>query len=468
MAINLFKRKKEYGLPTNAQNMLSNVGSPSNYKAPVPQTTLRNTQNTGRYNPVFNTGTSRLTTPTNTNNNLSRSGITYQPLEAPKSLSELLAGNAKTSRMDFSINAPQTQANAQPQAQAQGNDFSIEQAGQQSGSQDAIGRMMGDRDAQYNLLKSQNELDTKASQEAIARAEARKGEISGLNKEYIDNLRAANAGAVEQSKLEEGQDLRSEMEAKRELDAQLNQKFANQGTAGSTGYFGQSGLQSRADQAFLDSQANTQASGRNDRNTLYANLKNKEIEAQSEINTMISQYDDVIANLEYSLAGKPLELQQAKMELDNALYSAVGEIQAQLAEEQALFDEEVAKTESGNAVKRGMVSDIDELLGQNLDKITGVFGTRLSNVPGTQRAATRSTLDKVLNNLTLENISKLKGTGAISDREMLILQQAATDISANLPADVLRARLEKLRNELALEGGTGQQESYNGFTIEEL
>ncbi len=69
----------------------------------------------------------------------------------------------------------------------------------------------------------------------------------------------------------------------------------------------------------------------------------------------------------------------------------------------------------------------------------------LFNIPGTPAATFRSQLDTLKAMLSLENISKLKGTGAISDREEQILSNAASSLSTKTDETTFRAELQRVQ-----------------------
>jgi hypothetical protein len=113
--------------------------------------------------------------------------------------------------------------------------------------------------------------------------------------------------------------------------------------------------------------------------------------------------------------------------------------------------------------KQQAVSLIDQLLGSNTKGITGAtqWGSGfLGRTLGSGSQLSANTYDQLKSLLSLENIQKLKGTGAISDRESMMLQQASTKLGRNLSDTDFRQVLSDLRNELSGGGyGTGNRES---------
>jgi len=64
--------------------------------------------------------------------------------------------------------------------------------------------------------------------------------------------------------------------------------------------------------------------------------------------------------------------------------------------------------------------------------------------------------------VSLENASKLKGTGAISDAERALLASAATAINGNMSPEQVESELNRIMQQF---GGTVQGASGGGQTI---
>lgn len=101
------------------------------------------------------------------------------------------------------------------------------------------------------------------------------------------------------------------------------------------------------------------------------------------------------------------------------------------------------------SVTQNIMSVVDDLLGsQGLGQITGTMQLR-SNIPGTQGAMSKNLYNQLKGMLSLENRSALKGSGAISDFEARVLEQAASALDRNLSEDQFRLVLENIKNQLA-------------------
>lgn len=116
----------------------------------------------------------------------------------------------------------------------------------------------------------------------------------------------------------------------------------------------------------------------------------------------------------------------------------------------------VAQTK-GNLSKTSVeaISAINQLLGGDLNKVTGLSNLNpLTFTPGSDTAPLRNLLNELAGTLALQNREQLKGSGAISDFEFRVLQQAASAMgvnqngTSNLSEADLRAELEKLQLKL--------------------
>lgn len=123
-----------------------------------------------------------------------------------------------------------------------------------------------------------------------------------------------------------------------------------------------------------------------------------------------------------------------------------------------LADKKVATNKEDKAP---LISAISDLLKGDTGAITGSvqIGDGIGNIPaniidsltGRKAQTAKNTYDQLQGMLSLDNISKLKGTGAISDAEFKTLSQAASRLGRNLSNDDFRKVLEGLQTEM---GGT--------------
>ncbi len=128
------------------------------------------------------------------------------------------------------------------------------------------------------------------------------------------------------------------------------------------------------------------------------------------------------------------------------------------------------------------ISNINQLLADpnSIEYVTGGSNLNpLTLLPGAQEAPARNLLNQLAGTLALQNRQQLKGSGAISDFEFRVLQQAASDLgvqangTSNLSPAALKAGLEKLK--LKLEVGpttlTDDELLYlksKGYTAEDI
>lgn len=89
--------------------------------------------------------------------------------------------------------------------------------------------------------------------------------------------------------------------------------------------------------------------------------------------------------------------------------------------------------------------------------ITSLFGILGQPIAGTPAADFTAQLERLKSLLSLENISYLKGTGAMSDREFATLASAAAALDRNMSDSEFVKELQRIQSELSTEvGGTSQ------------
>lgn len=112
---------------------------------------------------------------------------------------------------------------------------------------------------------------------------------------------------------------------------------------------------------------------------------------------------------------------------------------------------------------------IDSLLTRNTDAITGVPDPR-SFLPGSDGQLTRNMYNQLKGLMSLDKRTLLKGSGAISDYEFKVLEQAASSLGKNLSNEDFRFVLADIKNKLNAGaapasgdmGGQPQQMELNG------
>lgn len=81
-------------------------------------------------------------------------------------------------------------------------------------------------------------------------------------------------------------------------------------------------------------------------------------------------------------------------------------------------------------------------------------GIRIA-LPGSEAANFNAQLDRLKSLLSLENISYLKGTGAMSDREFATLSSAAAALDPKMSSEAFLAELQRIQQDLQSEAGGG-------------
>jgi len=110
--------------------------------------------------------------------------------------------------------------------------------------------------------------------------------------------------------------------------------------------------------------------------------------------------------------------------------------------------EKIAQAESGLTTMQKALSLINELkTHKGLDGATGVIGSRI-NIFGNSRDFVAK-FDQLKALLSLDSISKLKGTGAISDAEQQLLANSATALRRDGDKNKLLSELDNLAMELS-------------------
>lgn len=109
---------------------------------------------------------------------------------------------------------------------------------------------------------------------------------------------------------------------------------------------------------------------------------------------------------------------------------------------------------SASAQKQPLIDLIDRIAGGEVGAITGVV--RTGWLPGSKGAMTQNYYNQLKGMLSLENRSKLKGSGAISDFESKTLEKAASALGTNLSEDQFRVVLDDLKSSLGGQGTTNQ------------
>ena len=299
---------------------------------------------------------------------------------------------------------------------------------------------------------------------------------------------------VQQATTASEADLRRAAEARRIQQAQLEQKFANLGTLGSTGYFGQTGETQRSESEFLRGQQDIMAQRQATVNDIN-NQKNVAImNAQNNINNILTGYQQQINDLNNNIT----IAYRDKVKMANDLYAnleqRLTDIDRVTRDELAtynkqLFDIEQENIRSQREIERENIRSqreaeeqrlkglptpptilelrntedalnlVETILQEgNLGSVTGRPLLRFTGIrPGGLR--TETLLNTLLDKLTVEARKSLKGQGTITDREVEMLRNAILPEKgqAGLTESDLRAMLTVIGNRLNQDYVSGTQ-----------
>lgn len=288
----------------------------------------------------------------------------------------------------------------------------------------------------------------------IAEVQAQQGDITKqIEQQYGQQIQETGVQSEE--------DLRRAAEARRVQQAQLEQKFANLGTLGSTGYYGQSGETQRSESEFLRGQQDIMASKTRAINDLNIQKNNAIQKAQSDVNDIVNKYRDTINEISQNIN---IALGE-KIKMANDLYSnlekTLSDIDSGLRTEIAGYDKQAFDMEQ----EQGKIGADKQVAQESKNQIMGVVNTLLSRDTGAitgvpnlwklstgEGQLTANYYNQLKGLLSLENRQKLKGSGAISDYESKVLDKAASALGRNLRNEDFVKVLQDLKNEL--QGGS--------------
>lgn len=261
-------------------------------------------------------------------------------------------------------------------------------------------------------------------------------------------------------------DLRRAAEARRVQQAQLEQKFANLGTLGSTGYFGQTGETQRAESEFLRGQQDIMAARTKAISDLNTQKNNAIMNAQNNVQTLLNQYqtqindisnninityrdkvkmaNDLYSNLEKRLT----DLDKASRDEINTLNKNIMDIEMERTKQEAKTGTTATATAE---IQNAALNTVNRLLeSPDLGKITGRVRTGGTVFEAwTGAAVPQGLYDQLKSQLSLENIKYLKGTGQISDREGMILERASTVLRPSMSENEFRNELLNVKGALS-------------------
>lgn len=295
------------------------------------------------------------------------------------------------------------------------------------------------------------------------------------------SLQQQYAQAIGETETASEADLRRAAEARRVQQAQLEQKFANLGTLGSTGYFGQSGETQRAESEFLRGQQDIMSARTKAISDLNAQKSQAIMNAQNNVQTLLNsfqtQINEINSNVNIAYRDKVTmanqlysNLEKTLNDLDSATRQEVAKYNKDIFDaqmEQQKAEADIAKERQKNipiAPTIGELRNTEDALNLvetilqegNLGAVTG--RVRLTGIrPGGLR--TETLLNTLLDKLTVEARKSLKGQGTITDREVEMLRNAILPQQgqAGLTERDLRAMLTVIGNRLNQDYISGTQ-----------
>lgn len=154
------------------------------------------------------------------------------------------------------------------------------------------------------------------------------------------------------------------------------------------------------------------------------------------------------------LANKKFAEDKRQFGLDYALKQKELSIKQQEANQKS--GEVTATAQAANDTATGSINLINNLLSNpGVNKISGIIqgGLRLGNLGGADAQLARNQYNQVKGLLSLENRSKLKGQGAVSDFEGKMLESAASSLGRNLSDEEFVRQLKQVRGAIATSHG---------------
>lgn len=471
MVYNPFKKKKEdltvIGKLTNTgQNNYNNTFSAKDVQGrnytPVPATKQKN-----NYSPFTGNGLTVVGSVTDRNRNY---GSSYTPI------SKTLGATKRTpvrnytpstnKRIETSVPTPQA-----PQAPPQNK--------LQQMSSEAVGLLGNQNQAYQDYLNRINAQQQGMFKNQIEDFEKRRDQSVDLIKKGAQGIEVSGQRQIQNAQTREGENLRALAQTKREQDVARQRKFGALGTLESGGYFGYTGQQSLGDRDLIRNQTALKQQTQDDIALIQEQMFNAQINAENQINETIGEYNAIINSIQNDATLTSMEkdyaIQQAQQDFDNKAFDIRQGLVSSLAElESAAADRELKMQElnlkyadelrgEDTAGKEELKGILDQILLRNTDAITGLKGIT-NYIPGSDAQMTKNMVNQLISMLTLENISKLKGTGQISDKEQEILRAASTSLGTNLSNEDFRNVLSSLRAGLG-GGDTNTNTGGNTFQV---
>lgn len=357
------------------------------------------------------------------------------------------------------------------------------------------------RKKQEEYLRQQAALSNRQLADALPAAQQQFGQFKANTEASIADLLAGGERQKSQASDYYGEAQRLAAQTLRETQGKTQATFSGLGT-----------LDSRGEGSFA--QANENQMSEFNRNTqqllkakadklseIDATVSAAERSARATITQEEAKMNELARNIQYAMANNDLQLARDLTDAYNTsqqyiydIEDALTQTKYQFALEQEKLQSELAKTQSftpefmatgvptnqaefefivknqkdaqsyfgtdgASSGKQEVVSAIQDLLATpgGLAQVTGYGRLNPANyLPESDAGATRAKLDRVKALVSLENASKLKGSGAISDAERALLAAASTAINGNMSPAQVEAELNRIVQQF---GGTQTQSS---------
>ena len=266
-----------------------------------------------------------------------------------------------------------------------------------------------------------------------------------------------------------GQDLQALARSKQQTDAQRLNQFAALNTVESGGSMGYGGQQTNADTEFLNRQAGILQNKETGLKQLELDLSNKRMDTQNQVDQAIAAFENTLQTIDSTIAQNTQANAQAKNEayakLQENLYGIGKDYQDyQVATSNAGGSTNTAQSQQ---MKSQAVDNIDLLLkGDAYKALSGrLSGLKTSSFINPQGFAAKNIADQLVAILSLQNANLLKGSGAVSDAERQLLQNASIALKGGLPESETRRILEETRNQLQgwNNAGASNSNQYSGL-----
>jgi hypothetical protein len=345
------------------------------------------------------------------------------------------------------------------------------------------------RKQQEDYIKQQYALASQQLGEQLPAAQAQLGQLKANTEASITDLLAGGERQKAQATDYYGEAQREAAKSRREVQGQTQRTFAGLGTLDSRGEGSFAQATENQDSDFNRFTEQTRMAKANKLTEIDMAVKAAERQARATITEEEAKLSELARNIQYAQANN--NLQQAR-ELTDAynttkqyiyeIEDKVNEMKYQFGLEQQKLDNDMKKTQTftqgfmdggkptnqaeyeffiknqkdlqsaygtdgANSGKQEVVSAIQELLSSpgGLGGVTGYGRLNPANyLPESEAGATRAKLERVKALVSLENASKLKGSGAISDAERALLAAASTAINGNMSSAQVEAELSRI------------------------